>query len=290
MRRLIPLALSLLGGSRALTAQAADPLESLLRTERTAVEAVVRDGFAKGFYSVLAKNGVLLWPGAPAVTGADSVSQLLLQQRSLDSLRVSWQPLGHEIADDGTLGVTWGVAVAVSPNRDARLGRYIAVWQQEGESWKVAAFVPIGLFPAAATTLSSAVAQLRYPPLAPQGGAARFIAGDLAFAKLAGDSGAAVAFERWAAPSAVTFGGAGLNRGPAAIGRALSGDRGRWEWHPILAGSSRSGELGWTVGESKIQPEEGAAFYGKYLTIWRRLPDGSARYLTDGGNARPATP
>jgi ketosteroid isomerase-like protein len=290
MRRLIALALSLLGGPSILTAQAADPVEGLIRAERSAVEAVVRDGFPRGFYSVLGRNGVLLWPGAPALAGAAAAFQLLQAQPSLDSLRISWQGLGSEVAGDGTLGVTWGVAVAVLPSREARLGRYIAVWQREGDSWKLAAFVPIGLFPAAATRLSPAVAQVRFPPLAPQGGAAPFIAADLAFARLAGDSGAAVAFERFAAPDAVTFGGGGLNRGPAAIGRALRGDRSRWEWHPILAGAASSGELGWTVGESRIQPEGGAATHGKYLTIWRRLPDGSVRYVTDGGNARPATP
>ena len=290
MRRLLPLALRLLWCPSVLVAQAADPVESLIRAERAAVEAVVRDGFAKGFYSVLAKNGVLLWPGAPAVAGLDPVYQLLQPQRSLDSLRVTWQPLGSEAAGDGSLGVTWGVAAAVSPNRDTRLGRYIAAWEREGETWKLAAFVPVGLFPAAATTLSAEVAQIHFPPLAPQGALAPFVAADLAFAKLAGDSGAAVAFERFAAPDAVTFGGAGLNRGSAAIGRALRGDQSRWEWHPILAGSSTSGELGWTVGESKIAPEGGATTYGKYLTIWRRLPGGAVRFVTDGGNARPATP
>jgi hypothetical protein len=290
MRRLPQLALSLLFAPRVLGAQAATPSESLLQAERTTVEAVVREGFARGFYSVLARNGVLLWPGAPAVAGVDSAYQLLQLQTGLDSLRISWQPLGSDVAGDGSLGVTWGVAIAVPPNREARLGRYIAAWQREGDSWKLAAFVSMGVFSAAATVLPATVAQIRFPPLAPQGGAAAFIAADLAFAKLAGDSGAAVAFERFAAPDGVTFGGAGLNRGPAAIGRALHADRSRWEWHPILAGASRSGELGWTVGESKIQPEGAAATYGKYLTIWRRLPNGSVRFVTDGGNARPATP
>ena len=57
-----------------------------------------------------------------------------------------------------------------------------------------------------------------------------------------------------------------------------------------LAGTAASGDLGFTIGESVIRVEGSPASYGKYLTIWRRLPDGSVRFLTDGGNPRPATP
>ena len=132
---------------------------------------------------------------------------------------------------------------------------------------------------------------LTLPPLPANGPAARFIAADLAFARLAGDSTAALAFERFAAPQAVTLGGGILNNGPKAIRSTLEGGPpSAWSWHPVLAGAAGSGDLGFTVGESVIKVEGSPASYGKYLTIWRRLPDGSVRFLTDGGTARPATP
>ena len=31
----------------------------------------------------------------------------------------------------------------------------------------------------------------------------------------------------------------------------------------------------------------GEVYPSKYLTIWQRQPDGSWKYITDGGNARP---
>lgn len=255
------------------------------------VEALAREGIAATMYNVLAPGGVVLWPGAPAVAGPDSARRLLLAQPALDSLRISWQPLGLELAADGRLGVSWGVALAIPPSRNPRIGRYIAAWRRSGDAWKLAAFVPIGLLPAAATVIPPELAGVRYAPLPPGGTAAAFIAADLAFARLAGDSGAALAFERYAAPTAVTFSTGPLNRGPEAIGRALrGGPPAHWAWHPILAGASTGGDLGFTVGESEIKPETGAVSYGKYLTIWRRLPGGEIRFLTDGGNARPATP
>jgi hypothetical protein len=115
---------------------------------------------------------------------------------------------------------------------------------------------------------------------------AAFVDADLAFAHSAKDSGAATAFRKWAAPDAVTFGGAGiLLRGPDAISQAVAGPE-RWEWHPVVAGGSRSGDLGWTVGEATIAGSDGVR-YSKYLTIWTRDGRGPLRYLLDGGNPRP---
>jgi hypothetical protein len=116
------------------------------------------------------------------------------------------------------------------------------------------------------------------------------VTADLAFAALAADSGAALAFERWAAPKAVLPGSL-LAIGPEAIAAAIgSGAPASWRWHPVLAWSSPSGDFGLTVGEATITPTSGSTAYSKYLTGWRRLADGNIRYISDGGNARPATP
>lgn len=234
MTRAGVLAAFLLVPIRAAAGQPAAAADSLAAAERAVVEASARDGFAAAIIATLTPDGTILWPGAPVVEGPDRVRRLLSAQRSLDSVRITWQPLGTELASDGTLGVTWGVAVAVSGGGAARLGRYIAAWRREGAAWRLAAFVPLGLIPSAAVVLTPEV---------------------------------------------------------AAIGRALQGGPpSQWAWHPVLAGAAASGELGFTVGESVIRSEGSAASYGKYLTIWRRLPTGVARFVTDGGTARPATP
>jgi hypothetical protein len=44
------------------------------------------------------------------------------------------------------------------------------------------------------------------------------------------------------------------------------------------------------VGEATIAPDEGNTAYSQHLTIWRRLADGSIRFIADGGNPRPDTP
>jgi hypothetical protein len=265
--------------------------DALLAAERVMSEASAHGTFVAAIAGALTENGAILWPGAPIVSGPDPVRRLLAAQRLLDSLRITWQPLGAMASADGTAGATWGVTAAARDGRAPELGRYIAAWQRESGAWKLAAFVPIGIFPAQSTLLPPGSGPLRLPPVASRGTAEDFITADLAFARLAGDSGAAVAFGRYAAPDGFMFAGGTLALGPTAIrGLFEGGPRTAWAWHPVLAGSAASGELGYTVGEAVITPDGGAPRYSKYLTIWQRQPDGKVRFFTDGGNARPATP
>ena len=98
---------------------------------------------------------------------------------------------------------------------------------------------------------------LELPPLKAAGSTAPFVAADLGFARLAGDSGAAIAFERWAAPDAHMFAGGGmLVQGPRAIARVMSAPA-TWTWHPVAAGASVDGSMGWTVGEAVITAADG---------------------------------
>jgi ketosteroid isomerase-like protein len=63
-------------------------------------------------------------------------------------------------------------------------------------------------------------------------------------------------------------------------------------WNPIYAGSSPSGDLGFTVGTSvdTVTNPDGSVdrFYSKYLTLWARQSDGAWRFIADGGAPSPA--
>ena len=267
---------------------AQDPRTGLLEADRAASRA----SGDSGWYSMLAGRldsaGVLLWPGAPVIVGREDVARWSAMLPGRDSIRLTWQPLDLALARDSSLGIVWGVVgltsrVAFLP---AEFGRYMAVWRRDQNRWVLQAILFSGVKPPARTSPPGLPA-IR-PPFTPSGVEARFVAADLAFSRLAGDSGAAVAFRRWAAPEAIVFGEHGLlTRGPGAIGRGVAGAA-RWRWHPVAAGASRAGDLGWTVGEAVISPPEGDPIYSKYLTVWVQPSDGPPRFLTDGGNLRPA--
>jgi hypothetical protein len=268
--------------------EAQGQVAALLDAERAVSKQSSDSGLAPAVLRAMEPAGVLLWPGAPVVSGSRTVRRLLESLPGGDSLRLVWQPLGIALARDSTLGVTWGVAVQSAGRIPSppEIGQYIAAWRRQDSHWAVAALLFIGLNPPV-TAVPSGI-PLTLAPATASGRAGPFVAADLAFARLAGDSGAATAFERWAAGDAMVFGRGGLLvQGPEAIGRAVAGEA-AWRWHPVAAGTSPSGDLGWTVGEAVIAPREGKPSYSKYLTVWVMRDGGPVRFLTDGGNSRPA--
>jgi ketosteroid isomerase-like protein len=262
---------------------------SPLEAERTIAEQSAARGAGQAVAAALHSDAVLVWPGAPVVVGSDAV-RLLSAQAALDSLTLTLQPLALELSSDSALAASWGLAIATprTVRGGPRTGRYIGIWTRQRATWRLGAILLSGLVPPRGEGLAPA-RSTRRPPLASNGPAEPFAAADLRFAQLAGDSGAGIAFERFAAPAAFLLDREGLLvRGPTAIGALVAGPA-SWKWYPVAGGGSQTGDLGWTVGEAVITPprSEGAPAYSKYLTVWRRLPDGSIRFLTDGGNPRP---
>jgi ketosteroid isomerase-like protein len=260
----------------------------VLAAESVFVAAAGREGIVAALRAAFTEDAVFLWPGAPVAAGADA-ARLAALQPALDSLHLALRPLAVHVARDASLGATWGVAVgaARAGGGQARVGRYIAAWRREGGGWRLAALLLGGLAAPQAAVVPDGMPRER-PPMRADGPAAAFAAADLAFARLAADSGAAVAFARWAAPDVMLFGAGGvLVRGPADAGRLVEGPA-DWRWHPVGGGAAGSGDLGWTVGESVITTRGGAPAYGKYITLWVRQADGSVRYTHDGGTVRPA--
>jgi hypothetical protein len=267
-----------------------DQRAALLAADRQVSRRSADSSFVSAMQVSLDQNGVLLWPGAPLLIGSAELGTFARLGAAGSSLRLTWQPLGLELARDSSLGVTWGVAVSSSrfTADPPRLGRYIATWARHGSRWNLAALVLMGVDGSSDTVSWSGIRMTRIPA-GTDGAAGRFIAADLAFARLAAASGAAIAFGRFAAPEALSFGGGSLLvRGAEAISRAVAGPE-RWHWYPVTGGSARDGDLGWTVGEATIASADRDALHSKYLTVWTRRQDGTIRFLLDGGNARPTT-
>lgn len=60
-------------------------------------------------------------------------------------------------------------------------------------------------------------------------------------------------------------------------------------WRPLVAEASAAGDLGYTIGAwDFVERRDGAApavtGRGRYLTVWRKQPDGGWKVVADLGN------
>lgn len=264
---------------------------SLIRADSAYRAAAQQSGFAEATAAVLADDAVLVYGGAPIVEGSTRASRLLGAQPALDSLWISWEPAEVWLSRDGAFGVIYS-RTTVRPRSGtgaASSGVVIAAWRRH-ESWRLVGFMATTLTRPGDTRLAREIGPLTHPPVSVRGPLSDMVAADVAFSKLAQRTSAAEAFRTYAAPTAIILGGAETLRGPAAIGASFArGQKASWAWHPVAVRGSAEGDLGFTVGEAVITPSDSARppAYSKYLTVWTRLPDGSMRYMTDGGNPRP---
>jgi ketosteroid isomerase-like protein len=60
----------------------------------------------------------------------------------------------------------------------------------------------------------------------------------------------------------------------------------------VITLAAASGDLGVTIGTAEIQIGSGPndVFFSKYMSVWKRQPDGSIKFVADGGSGRPQKP
>lgn len=118
------------------------------------------------------------------------------------------------------------------------------------------------------------------------------MAADRAFNELAQKDGVAAAFEAYAAPDARMFRGEERPvSGPAEIRAMMAADYaagGSLTWAPVEAVASDDGTAGYTHGRwTYVSPPDGAGKIhtgtGSYVSVWRRQPDGSLKFVADIG-------
>lgn len=264
--------------------------DELIAVDRTAGDSAQGHGLAGALAPIAEPDFMLLYPGAPVVSGRDVVNRILSAQTALSALTLRWAPLDAEISADGDFGISYGVtAIAGGPAAPLRMGKYLSAWRRTAAGWRLIARCEVGLLPPSAYTAPAGFSAPALPPLPRSGAVADFARTDAEFAARAGKDGAPEAFAAYAADDAVTFPGTGaLARGPAVIKHMLSGPQAAWSWKPVAGGASSAGDLGFTIGESVITALGEGPSYGKYLTLWRRDGKGRIKFISDGGNARPA--
>lgn len=114
------------------------------------------------------------------------------------------------------------------------------------------------------------------------------------FAKDVAERGGA-AFADWFAPDGVTLGnGESPVVGKVAIAKSTTWSPKKYQltWTPTDAAMGPSGDMGYTwghyEGHSKDANGNPVTTSGRYITIWRKQPDGSWKVVLDAGSNEPA--
>lgn len=235
---------------------------------------------ATDFTSAFADDATYLHPGAPLVRGKEAIRTILAGSPG----PLTWAPEDADVSGDGTLGYSYGWT-HLSDQR----GKYLACWQRRTNGpWRIVAYARTRL-DSSATTPPPAPAAVPAKPVRGRADSHELLSADSAFSALSVAQGAKAAFISFAADHAVLLGqgGAPMTHGRDAIGAAFAEFPADavLEWTPVAANIAGSGDLGCTVGEALVRAR---GTYSKYLTVWKRQPDRTWRFVADGGNARPA--
>jgi len=270
--------------------------DTVFQQDQARGDSAALHGSTDVMLALLRPDAAYLRAGVPAAYGIDAIRSLLRASPDSPGTKVSWQPLGGGISDDLRLAYTFGVTARAAANSPIRFERYIAFWSRnKGEPWRIAAYAEVNGPVAPEPT----VIPESPPPPEPQApkpiaeARANVWGADSAFADLGYRMGSAYAFSNTVAADGVVFGNPQLVIGPRAIEDFLSG-RGAESsltWHPVFAAVAGSRDLGYTIGEytSTGRGPTGAAVqrFGKYLTVWKRQPNGTWKFVVDGGNGSP---
>jgi ketosteroid isomerase-like protein len=236
------------------------------------------------FLSAFADDARYLHPDAPLVRGTQAIRAVLAGAHR----PVTWAPEYGDVSDDGTLGYTYGWT-----QLGDQQGKYLACWRKQADGpWRISAYARTKLANLASTPPATPVPTtpevLPAPPVRGRADSRELLSADSAFSALSVARGAKTAFVTFAADQAVLLGPGGtpMTHGREAIGGAFAGFPADavLEWAPVGADIAASGDLGCTVGEAAVRAR---GTYSKYLTIWKRQPDGAWKFVADGGNARP---
>ena len=108
---------------------------------------------------------------------------------------------------------------------------------------------------------------------------------DRAFAALSAQQGPNAAFQAFAAPDVTLLNAAQPHVTPEQLGKRFPPDL-RIAWEPDEAVISAGGDLGYTMGHATITRADKVE-KSRYLTVWRKQPDGSWKFILDGGVPQP---
>jgi ketosteroid isomerase-like protein len=270
--------------------------DELLAADRAFAAASAASNVVDALPAMLTPDALFVF-GPQYLVGAAAVHDALAANPANLATVQRWDPVRADVSSDGTVGYTSGYIELLLPSGAVVPGKYLAFWRRDAAGvWKVAAYKrggrpagPVSLVPPAGFETPDSRHERYVPNTDPASTRAAVMAVDQSFSDLASAIGTGEAFARFVAPDGAGFGGfAPFSYGAAELAASYGPYvAGALVWSPEAGEAAASGDFAFTSGGFQVRdPGPGGTWTvigaGKYLTIWRRQPNGPWRFVMDG--------
>jgi ketosteroid isomerase-like protein len=292
--------------SQASTCALSSARDSVFAADASHSAIIEQLGPVEGLLRAMRGNALYLAAGIDIVQGKQDIRAALIAAEP-DPARTSLRRTvaGGDVSRDGRFGFTFGwiEKTATLDGRPTTYGTYVSTWEREdGEPFRVTAY-----FTRDSSTRNNPTRDGFRLLLAGSGAGGiprpgsldrqkrSLLRTDEEFAAYSVANGLSPAFPVYAADLVMHVGqNFFFLLGSEEITDFYGGGKPHevLDWTPQFAGSSPSGDLGFTVGKSvdSVTNPDGRVdrFYGKYLTLWARQANGAWRFIADGGASSPS--
>ena len=278
--------------------------EALFGADSLHTAEIARLGPVEGVVRSMRGNALYLAANIDIVQGKHGILAAL-EAANPDAARASLARTvaGGDVSADGRFGFTFGWLQRTAPPGATTYGTYVSTWAREDgdDAFRVTAYytrvsptphLPIrDGFP----LLSGGAGAGGVPhPDGVEQQRRSLLRTDSEFAALSVAQDASRAFPAYAASLVMPFGRNFFfllgNQEVTDFYAGATPDE-VLSWTPLYAGSSESGDLGFTAGSAidAVTQPDGIVnrSHSKYLTLWARRADGEWRFIADGGAASP---
>lgn len=267
----------------------------LLEIDKKLSAEAEKQGILNAFYPYLTDRSALFPEKGHPVMGKSACAQLL--KTGITDLKRKWEPLLAGVSKAGDFGFTHGRFTVPDKKDNKKKHRiyYQTIWNKQKGKWHILVSQALLTY----SSLNQNVIDTQYvTDIKTADKVTReLMQAELAFSAYSGEHGISEAFHKYIADDGLVIGRTGA---PAtkekyaadiakAKGKKYNGPR--LQWSPFFSWVSASGDMGCNYGpyiltffRKEGKPQKS---YGYFITVWKKQPDNSWKFLLDGGNSTP---
>jgi ketosteroid isomerase-like protein len=267
-----------------------------------------KHGILKAFFPFLTAKSVLFPAKGHPLVGKKACVKLIDQvDMSGQEGKLKWEPMFADVSSAGDLGYTHGrferPIIDPKGNKKNIPGYYGTIWEKDANGkWNVV--VSQGLI--FLRNLNQGPINNRIEPAKMDSKAKEVVSRERAFSKYSVENGIPEAFYSFIADNGIALSSSGPPRTKETFARAIAAakkkketgkpvPKTKLEWEPFFSHVSASGDMAYNYGpykytvattdsNGKIKEQ---AFYGYFVTVWKKQADGKWKFVFDGGNQSP---